>query len=299
MRTLVIGAAIIDMIMKIERLPKSGEDIPCSETISTVGGCAYNVAATLRNFQVEHDLFVPVGTGIYGDMISGDLRRLGYEIFIKDKEKDNGYCLCLVEADGERTFITVKGAEGQFKADWFGCLSPDRYDNIYVAGYQVCGDSGRVIGNWLNTLEDKNIFFAPGPVITDIEEDVMERIWSVNPILHLNEKEAFDYAKQDTIEDCLKALYCLNHNLAVVTLGSKGTMFYDGEEIRRVGAVKAEVTDTIGAGDSHVAALIAGYSMGAGMVQSIELANRVAAGIVGIQGPVMTKEMFDRHGFKL
>ena len=37
MKTLVIGAAIIDIIMKIKRLPKSGEDILCSETVSAVG----------------------------------------------------------------------------------------------------------------------------------------------------------------------------------------------------------------------------------------------------------------------
>ena len=55
MKTLVIGAAIIDIIMKIKRLPKSGEDILCSETMTTVGGCAYNVAGTLRGFGVEHD----------------------------------------------------------------------------------------------------------------------------------------------------------------------------------------------------------------------------------------------------
>ena len=29
MRTLVVGAAIVDLMMKIDRLPKSGEDIPC------------------------------------------------------------------------------------------------------------------------------------------------------------------------------------------------------------------------------------------------------------------------------
>ena len=32
MRTLVVGAAIVDLMMKIDRLPKSGEDIPCRET---------------------------------------------------------------------------------------------------------------------------------------------------------------------------------------------------------------------------------------------------------------------------
>ncbi len=69
MRTLVVGAAIVDLMMKIDRLPKVGEDIPCRETKTVVGGCAYNVANTLRNLQCEHDLCVPVGTGSFADII--------------------------------------------------------------------------------------------------------------------------------------------------------------------------------------------------------------------------------------
>ena len=301
MKTLVIGAAIIDIIMKIKRLPKSGEDILCSETVSTVGGCAYNVAGTLRGFGVDHDLFVPVGRGMYGDMIAGDLEKLGYQILIREEETDNGYCLCLVEEDGERTFITVKGAEGRFRPSWFEQLSQDAYDSIYVAGYQVCGASGRVISDWMagakDRMKEKRVFFAPGPVITDIDQAVMERILSVGPILHLNEKEAFDYAKQPSVEDCLRYLYGLNHNLVVVTMGASGTMYYDGSVMRQVPAYKTQVKDTIGAGDSHVAAMIAGYSKGLDTEQCVRLANRVASAIVSIQGPVMTGEMFEQQDF--
>ena len=301
MKTLVIGAAIIDIIMKIKRLPKSGEDILCSETVSTVGGCAYNVAGTLRGFGVDHDLFVPVGRGMYGDMIAGDLEKLGYQILIREEESDNGYCLCLVEEDGERTFITVKGAEGRFRPSWFEQLSQDAYDSIYVAGYQVCGASGRVISDWMagakDRMKEKRVFFAPGPVITDIDQAVMERILSVGPILHLNEKEAFDYAKQPSVEDCLRYLYGLNHNLVVVTMGASGTMYYDGSVMRQVPAYKTQVKDTIGAGNSHVAAMIAGYSKGLDTEQCVRLANRVASAIVSIQGPVMTGEMFEQQDF--
>ena len=301
MKTLVIGAAIIDIIMKIKRLPKSGEDILCSETVSTVGGCAYNVAGTLRGFGVDHDLFVPVGRGMYGDMIAGDLEKLGYQILIREEESDNGYCLCLVEEDGERTFITVKGAEGRFRPSWFEQLSQDAYDSIYVAGYQVCGASGRVISDWMagakDRMKEKRVFFAPGPVITDIDQAVMERILSVGPILHLNEKEAFDYAKQPSVEDCLRYLCGLNHNLVVVTMGASGTMYYDGSVMRQVPAYKTQVKDTIGAGDSHVAAMIAGYSKGLDTEQCVRLANRVASAIVSIQGPVMTGEMFEQQDF--
>lgn len=301
MKTLVIGAAIIDIIMKIKRLPKSGEDILCSETVSTVGGCAYNVAGTLRGFGVDHDLFVPVGRGMYGDMIAGDLEKLGYQILIREEESDNGYCLCLVEEDGERTFITVKGAEGRFRPSWFEQLTQDAYDSIYAAGYQVCGASGRVISDWMagakDRMKEKRVFFAPGPVITDIDQAVMERILSVGPILHLNEKEAFDYAKQPSVEDCLRYLYGLNHNLVVVTMGASGTMYYDGSVMRQVPAYKTQVKDTIGAGDSHVAAMIAGYSKGLDTEQCVRLANRVASAIVSIQGPVMTGEMFEQQDF--
>ena len=49
----------------------------------------------------------------------------------------------------------------------------------------------------------------------------------MEPILHLNEKEAFDYAKQPSVEGCLRYLHGLNHNLVVVTMGASGTMYYD------------------------------------------------------------------------
>ena len=61
MKTLVVGAAMIDMLMKIEALPKSGEDVLCSESGIVIGGCAYNVANTLRNLGCGHSLCVPVG----------------------------------------------------------------------------------------------------------------------------------------------------------------------------------------------------------------------------------------------
>ena len=41
-------------------------------------------------------------------------------------------------------------------------------------------------------------------------------------------------------------------------------------------------------------AVIGGLSMGLGTEESIRLANRVAAAVVSVQGPVMNKEMFDK-----
>ncbi|KAI4441325.1 Ribokinase [Schaedlerella arabinosiphila] len=312
MKTLVVGAAMIDMLMKIEALPKSGEDVLCSESGIVIGGCAYNAANTLRNLESAADLCVPVGKGPYADMIRSELERCGYDILIQDDSQDNGYCLDLVEATGERTFITAQGIEGAFQKKWLDSLDMDQYDSIYVAGYQVCGQGGQAIGEWLCGHGDKQIFFAPGPVICSIDAAVMEKIFSVHPILHLNEKEAMDftrashqpdpgnsggadgYVPAEDILDAVRELHSRTGNLVIVTLGEKGTVYYEGDELHTVPSVKTTVVDTIGAGDSHIGAVIGGLKKGLGREESIRLANRVAAAVVSVQGPVMDKETFEK-----
>lgn len=295
MRSLVIGAAIVDLMMHIERLPSSGEDILCNKTKTVVGGCAYNVSNTLRNFDIDHDLFVPVGNGPFADIIRSQLNEIGYKVFVDDENEDNGYCLSLIEADGERTFITVEGVECNYKEEWFEGINIEKYQNIYLPGYQVCGSSGAVISKWLKSnfhRDIKNFFFAPGPVIRDIDSKVMETLFLLNPILHLNEMEAKNYTEQKNLEDAIKKIYAKTNNIVVITLGEGGTLFYDGIKIKKIDAVKTKVVDTVGAGDSHIGAIIAGISKGMDFDDALLLANKTASIIVGTSGPVINREKF-------
>ena len=173
----------------------------------------------------------------------------------------------------------------------------DNYENIYIAGYQVCGKSGEIISQWLKTVEnveEKHIFFAPGPMITAIESETMENLFALKPILHINEAEAKGYTEQENVEEAVRALYEKSGNLVFVTLGAEGTLFYDGKEMRRVASVKTNVVDTVGAGDSHIGAIIAGMSKGMKVEDAVLLANRTAAAIVGTSGPVMDLEEFQK-----
>lgn len=295
MKTLVIGAAIVDMVMQVDRIPKSGEDVIGKDTKVMVGGCAYNVASTMHNLDCDHDLCVPVGNGMYASIVRKKLLENGYPILIQDDTDDNGFCLCLVEKNGERTFITVQGVEGNFKTSWFDTLDMNDYDNIYLAGYQVCDHNGSVVAQWMRTLENKTIYFAPGPVICDIDPETMTQLMKLNPILHLNEKELFDFTKETDLDTALHTLYRKNHNLIIVTLGSRGAAYYDGTHITTIPSVPVSVVDTIGAGDSHIGAIISGISKGFSIQDSIKTANKVSACIVGIQGAVITKEDFNKR----
>ena len=139
---IVIGAAMLDIVMEIDQIPKSGTDVYAKGQSMMVGGCAYNVADILKHFGVNYTLFAPIGTGMYADFIRKELKKAGHESPVHCEDSDNGYCLCMVEADGERTFLTVPGIECHFQEEWFSALPVDSYDSVYVSGYELEGEGG-------------------------------------------------------------------------------------------------------------------------------------------------------------
>ncbi|MEG2869693.1 MAG: PfkB family carbohydrate kinase [Terrisporobacter sp.] len=292
MKTLVLGAAIVDKIMNINMLPKSGDDIVASQEITTVGGCAYNVANILNNLEVAHDLVVPVGCGMYGHTIEKDLLNNGYEVFIKDENTDNGYCLCLVENSGERTFITVQGTECEFKKEWLDKLDTNKYNKVYISGYELEGRSGEVITEFLEANTHMEIYFAPGPRITYLHQDIMNRIYNLSPIVHLNDKEASEYTNKSNLQEAIEEIHEKNNNSVFITLGPKGVLYKEeNNDPIIVEGYKAEVIDTIGAGDSHIAGIIGGKSIGLSNIEASKVANKIAAQVVSTKGPKLENKI--------
>ena len=66
---LIIGSTCVDVIISLDHLPKTEENLhPHSQTMA-LGGCAYNVAAVMRLLHAPHTFISPVGTGAYGDFV--------------------------------------------------------------------------------------------------------------------------------------------------------------------------------------------------------------------------------------
>lgn len=293
-KCLVIGAAMLDIIMEIDRLPKSGEDMYAKTQSMTVGGCAYNAADILKHFQVEHTFFAPIGTGMYAGFIEKELEKSGHISAIKSSEMDNGYCLCMVEADGERTFLTLPGIECRFEKEWFERLNADEYHSAYVSGYELEGEGGTVILDFLEANPEIHVYYAPGPRITYISEEKRRRMSALSPVLHLNEMEALTYTGKETVEDAAAALAEETNNTVIITLGAKGVYLRENGTGTIIPSKKAEVVDTIGAGDSHIGAIMAMRALGNDYETAVRVANRVSAMVVGVKGPTLTTEEFEK-----
>lgn len=294
MKTLVMGAAILDIIMKIDKLPKKGEDVLSNNSKLMVGGCAYNVACTLDNLGEDFDLLVPIGTGPIASFIEKGLRIRNFNTLIHENSMDNGYCITIIEKDGERTFITNQGLEGDFNKEWLSKLNLDKYDVVYIAGYEVLGENGKVISDFFLD-KGKLIFFAPGPLIKDIDDYTMDNFILMKSIFHMNENESKVFTGQSDVKKAIKQIHNLTGSPVFVSMGDKGCMYMEDKNIELVKSKSTKVVDTVGAGDSHAASLIYGLKNGFRIEDSVKLANKVARLIVSTQGPTIEKDDFNKY----
>ena len=295
-QTLVIGSAVVDVIINIPHLPKTGEDVHITRQTRSLGGCAYNVSDILRHFGVPYSLCTAVGSGIYGDFVAKELEKRGVPIYVRRPE-ENGCCYCMVEAGGERTFIVDHGIEYTFDEQYLENIDTSSIDSVYVCGLEIEEETGWNIITYLRKHPEYTIYFAPGSRIMEIQPDRMEAMLSLHPIVHLNEGESLVFTGKDSAEQAARAIHAKTENPVIITLGEKGAYCYDGAD-HYADVVPAVVRDTIGAGDAHMGAVIAAGRLGYSIPDALRMANAVSSAVVSREGALLEKEDFEKISWK-
>ena len=291
-KVLVIGSAVVDVVIHLPHLPEKSEDVHVTSQKMSLGGCAYNASDTIRHFKVPYIPFFPVGTGAYGDFVRNALAERGIVSPVPKPETENGCCYCFVEDDGERTFVCYHGAEYRFQKEWFDTLDASEIDSVYICGLEIEEETGTNILSYLEEHPEFTVFFAPGPRITLLDQKLLERVFALHPILHLNQQEITSYIGKEELKAATEEIYRFTQNTVIVTLGADGCYYYDGEKEEAIPGVPAEQLDTIGAGDTHIGAVIAGLQCGKTIEEAIATANRVSAKVVETEGALLSDEAF-------
>ena len=295
-KILVIGSTAADVLVHIPRMPVTGEDLNITAQNMSLGGCAYNVYQILRHFHVPAILFSPVGQGVYGDFVRRELKKNGAATPIPAPKEDNGCCYCLVDPFGERTFLSYHGAEYRFQRQWFSLMEKEKIHSVYLCGLELEEETGGVILDYLETLENAALYFAPGPRLSRIRPEKMARALALHPFLHLNRQEALAFTLARDVETAASALLTVTKNSVVITLGPEGAYCLGPEGGRLIPGVPARVVDTVGAGDSHLGAVMACRYQGKSVYQAVETANRVSAAVVEQAGAGLSRDQFQRIG---
>ena len=288
---LVIGSTCVDVILRLDHLPTTGEDMHPVQRFA-MGGCAFNVAQVPKAYDVDLRFVTPIGDhGVFSDFVRAHLDNAGFRGPITVPDSENGCCYCLVERSGERTFLSVHGIEYSFHAEYMDAFAGERFDYTYICGLEVEETTGGELVAWLEAHPDiaGTVVYAPGPRGIEVDTDRTERILGMHPILHLNEQEAQALAGMSGSEDRVLAaaqvLHAKTGNMVIVTRGADGVLWISADgSVHSAPSVPSTVVDTIGAGDSHCGAVLTGLTLGWTEEDTMRFANQIASEVVAQEG---------------
>src|SRR6266487_5703402 len=169
-RLLHLGNVVVDIVVTVPALPERGGDVLASRAVAVAGG-GFNVMAAAARQGLRAAYAGAHGTGPFGTLGRAALADEGIEVIQPAKaDLDTGFVLTIVEASGERTFLTSRGAEATLTAGDLDPVRPGARDAVYLSGYSLVHGSPRTaLLGWLARLGDGNsVFFDPGPLVGSI-----------------------------------------------------------------------------------------------------------------------------------
>ena len=294
-KLLFIGSVVADVVVRLPELPRRGDDINVTGQHTALGGCAFNAFSAARLLGADCTLFAPVGSGVWGEWVRNALEVRGIQSAIPPVDRPNGCCYCLVEPDGERTFLCEHGAEYFFEPEWFDSLPQERYDGVYLCGLEAEEATGGVLVDYLEAHRPGRLYFAPGPRICHIPPERMARLLALQPTMHLNESEALQFACADTVEEAAWRIHGVTRADVVITMGADGAYVMHEGVGTLIPTKPARVVDAIGAGDAHIGALMAGLHSGLTPQEAAAQANRMSAAVVSVSGATLTEAQWQQY----
>lgn len=299
-RVISLASILVDIAVKVPRLPDRGGDILAAGARTEAAG-GFNVLAAAARQGISCIYAGPHGTGPHGDRIRAALRAEGIPAALPARrDRDTGFCIVLVEPDGERTFITTPGAESVAHTADLDALDVQPDDLIAVSGYDlVYPGSGPVIAEWLTHLErgatGPRVLLDPGPLIADIPSDVWSGVLPRLDVLTLNQREARILTHADDADDAdllaavLRQSGISGHLTIVLREGSHGCLATGGPLTDSVVHIPAPavgaVVDTTGAGDTHTGVLLACLARAESLTAALTAATDAASASVTTSGP--------------
>ncbi len=280
-RLVLVGSILVDILVHVDALPSRGGDAIASDRTLASGG-GFNVLTAAARLGLPGAYAGLVGDGAFGRLVARDLEVSGIRSLVPPVAGDDtGFTVGIVEAGGERTFLTAPGIESQLDGGALERVGLRAGDAVYVSGYDLLYPvAGPAIASWLRQLGPEHLLAVdPGPLGAAPGGPVGSVIGRVD-LFSANEREATGCTGERTPEAAAAALASrlAPGGIAVVRVGPAGCW------VARQGAVpvhvhghRAAAVDTTGAGDVHVGAMLARLAAGDDPVAAAGFANVAAA----------------------
>lgn len=277
----VIGSSNTDMVVKTSHLPVPGETVLGGNFFMNAGGKGANQAVAAARYGNRVVFVAKTGNDLFGEQVRKSMKEDGIVtdyVFI-DEEHPSGVALITIDQKAENCIVVAGGANMYLKPE-----------DIDKAKDEILG--GDVVLMQLETPIETveyaakmaaeagvKVILNPAPAPAEpLSKELISNLFLITP----NRSEAsrltgIEVTDLASAQRAALALYDMGAKNVIVTLGSEGSLVYDGHMMMRVEAIKVEAVDTTAAGDTYNGVLASVIAEGKSLIDAVHEANIAGA----------------------
>jgi ribokinase len=275
----VVGSSNIDLISKVERLPKLGETMMGRSFHMGYGGKGANQAVMAARMGAQVSMVTQVGRDVFGEGTLRNYQEQGIDTthVLFDDALFSGVAPIFVDDRAQNFIVIIPGANmGLTPADVQGAR-----DKILAADLLIC-QLEIAVETTLQALRiaktgNVRTILNPAPAMP-IPDEMLRLADICAP--NETETELLTGLPVGTTAEATAAAHALQARGAgtvILTLGERGALLVDRGVQISIPAFKVEAVDPTGAGDAFIGSLAAFLGEGCSLDEAIRRANAVAA----------------------
>ena len=157
--------------------------------------------------------------------------------------------------------------------EWFDLVPLNEIDTVYICGLEIEETTGEHVVEFLKRTGISTCFLHR-PCLNRIRPELLERLYGLHPILHLNETEALTASSTSSTAEAASLAFSKNREFRPhYPLRPRLLFLRIGNAEETIAPVPVVPVDTIGAGDSHIGAVMACLKQGDSLAEAVQKAN--------------------------
>lgn len=263
-KILVIGLVGESVFLKCDHFHQPNETISCEKMYTEIGGKGFNQALTINTLGGDVEFVSSIGNDYYGQICVDETKKLGLKHIYFKTESNTSFATILTDKSGDNQVSVYRGStvNKEHLNYIYQCI--DNADLILLQ-FEMNLDVIKEIIRYSKTKQ-KYVILNPAPAVCMFEEVLM------CDLIIPNENEVEVLFGKEYVEKIR------NSNLnVVVTLGSKGSMIINKNEVINIPCEKVNVIDTTGAGDVFCGSLTYMLSKDKDLHESVLYASKMAS----------------------
>ena len=289
----VVGSINMDLILTMDRVPETGENLPGNSYDYANGGKGANQATALARLGAQVKMIGKVANDPNGKKLLLNLQSKGIDVSgVSSKGTQTGLAIILLDSEGRNRIVVYEGANKEIEINESLTHLTDDLDLLLI---QFETDES-VVTECVNYAIKNNIttVIDCGPAKNfDLEKMQGAHIISPNE----SETKALTGIYPDSENTILEASKILMERskakYVVLKLGDRGSSIWDGKTLTVIPSLPTNVVDTTAAGDCFTAAMALHYIKTGNILESCKIGNRAGSYAVSHMGAENSMPSYD------